>query len=132
MDELKKALVALDGKTAFIINALFAVLFIVFFLALPVFNEIVTMSGAQVLSHSATGGILICLLILMLALAAVIYPFLKKMLSPSVVYLMTYTFVIMLLSAGATLGIGSILNIVIVLAPWCLFCWCRKGLPAEV
>lgn len=133
MNELKKAVVSIDPRTTFIINAAFALIFIVFFLALPMFGSgWGAVSGARLLSHSHAGLVFVGLVLLMLPVGFMMYSFLKKDWKAMFVYILTYTYLICGLSVFGSLGIGWILNMIIVLIPWSIFSYFRNNLPCYI
>ena len=151
MDQLKKTIQGLDGKTAFLINAAFAIVFIVLFLVLPLVSggHKATMKGTDL--FEGFGLTMISLLLLVLPVASVVYAYARKTLSTCIVATLAYTYLIVSVvisavltgligglasafggSAAFNLGVGFYLCFIVVLLPWTAFCHMRKGLPAEV
>lgn len=134
MDELKKSIAALSPQVAFIVNAAFAVLFLVFFLFLAMFSKFED-GGAKLISDSDAGFLftLVWIALIILPLVAAVAPLVKKTIDTTLPILLagiylTFLFTLTVFFKG--LGVGSILNIIIVLAPWIGFSYLRKGMPA--
>lgn len=127
MEEFKKMIQGFDPKMAFIINAAFAVIFLVFFLVLPFVPNV---SGATLLGHAPFTQLLILLFMLLAPIASVLYAYMKKKLCHRIVCTLTGVLLVTLFVLGY-FGIGSILNIIILLA-WGMFTFYRKDMPAEI
>lgn len=123
-----------DPKMAFIVNAAFAVIFLVFFLFLPVVGGSgYSVKGTDLFNDVKVGPILVLLVILLAPVASVLVTYMKKKICPCIIGFLAWTYLVFILLISAEgMGIGSILNIIIVLAPWCLFTYYRKDMPAEI
>lgn len=130
MDELKKIVGGFTPQLAAIINACFAGLFLIFFLVLPALSTHGSgVNGAKLIEHAPFFFVLVWLVIVLLPVAAAVVPFIKNKICPCcpVVLAIVYITAMFTLTAigggfvGINLGIGAILNIIIVLLPWICF-----------
>lgn len=133
MEEIKKAIAGLSAMNAAIVNCCFAVIFLIFFFVLPLVSyPFGAATGADLLGKGSVWQILISLVIVAGAIAAGIWPLVKKSISVCIVCTLAIVFISSSFSlATIGLGVGAILNIIIVLCPWCALAWFRKGLPAD-
>ncbi len=115
MDEIKKIVNGFTPQMAAMINAGFAGVFVVLFFLL----------GALPLSLLFKLGfsvVLVWLVTLGLAIAAGAWPYIKQKTSPCMVYSLLLIFF-----ASSGLGVGAIVNIILVLIPWLVFVKLRTG-----
>lgn len=132
MEEIKKIINGLTPTVATLVNCAFGVLFLVFFLVLPAIGSgWGSVSGAKLVDTSFWGTI-VWIVVVLGAVAAGAWPLAKKEVNDQIVKLLAIVYVTYVFSIAAVfakLGIGSILNIIIVLAPWVIFTHFRKGQP---
>jgi hypothetical protein len=134
MESLKKAFAQLSPIVAYIINAAFALVYLILYLFAPIFSPtpFLKYSGIKLFSNPFPAGVVILNLLFILApIAIVLVMTLKKKLCPCLVMALTYTlFIFMMAGSGFGWGWGFIINFIIVLLPWCAFAYLRKDQPA--
>lgn len=137
MNQIKNYVTGLSAQMAALFNAGFAVVFLIFFLVLPQVTAgagffSVSMSGAKLISGANFFSVLVWLVVLLAPVCATAWPAFKKTLNPCAVPTLALVYVVYTFTASSAmgLGIGAILNIILVLAPWVTFTHFRKGMPA--
>lgn len=128
MNELKKTIGGLSSQMAAIINAAFAVIFILFVFILPAASYFgYGVSLTKLAFNGSFFSVLYIIFLLLGALAAGAWPLLKKTVCPCITGTVAVWYVAgAFLDATPAIGFGSIINIIIVVAPWVLFTICRK------
>lgn len=129
MDPIKKMVEGLSPLIAFIVNGAFATIFLVLYLAAPAMS--CGISGIKLFNaHTPVSLVLLNLAFIFAPIAIMLVLTLKKKICPCFIYGLAYTYFIFMM-CGAW-GWGSIVNLLIILLPWCAFAFFRKDLPASV